>query len=472
MADVYRAYDRHEGRDVAIKVMRPALAGDTELLGRFERETSVVGTLHHPSIVEIYGHGTDDGAPFIVMELVDGPTLQQVIRERAPLADREVRRIGERIADALAAAHETGVVHRDLKPANILMTADGTPKVSDFGIAHLESMTQLTRTGEVLGTPRYISPEQIEGRVDARSDVYGLGIVLYELLTGRPPFDGGSSVEIVRKQLRERPVPPSALVPSVSRDLERVILRALHKDPARRFPSSAAMRDALRPPESSPVTAMVARGGHPAVARRVAAAIPVAIVAMLLLAGAALARLGDPSLSAADRPASPTVAASSPAAASSPPVPTASPTAAPTAAATDAPTPEPTATPPPRTAAPTVVPGAVPAVARAAEDPRSTVALFYQLVSAHRYDEAAALWSDRMKAAYPPSTNIAGRFDRTTSITVRSSSIASETTTSAAVNVDVVEVLTDGTTREWVGQWFLVRSGSGWLMDAPALARA
>src|SRR3954470_4066189 len=231
MADVYRAYDRALERPVALKILRPAAAVDPELVRRFDRESEIVASIAHPNVVAITDHGASGDDHFMAMELIDGPTLQQLLIARGRLSEDEATRIGRDVAAGLAAAHAAGIVHRDLKPANILIAADGHAKVGDFGIAHLEAMTQLTRTGEVLGTPRYIAPEQVTGRVDARADVYALGIVLYEMAVGRPPFDGDSPIEVVRKHLRDKPVPPRRVVPGLSRRFESVVLRALEKDP-------------------------------------------------------------------------------------------------------------------------------------------------------------------------------------------------------------------------------------------------
>src|SRR4029079_6815280 len=168
------------GRQGALKSLRPAFSDDPELVARFQREADAIASIDHPNVVKVLDHGSADGSHYIAMELVDGPTLQQLIRDRGRLSEEDARYLGEQIAAGLAAAHDRGVIHRDLKPANILIDASGTAKVSDFGIAHLASMTQLTRTGEILGTPRYLAPEQISGKVDARTDLYALGLVLYE----------------------------------------------------------------------------------------------------------------------------------------------------------------------------------------------------------------------------------------------------------------------------------------------------
>jgi serine/threonine protein kinase len=464
MADVYRAHDRDQKRDVALKILRPAFADDPALVARFQREADAIASIDHPNVVKVLGHGSADGSHYIAMELVEGPTLQELIRARGRLSEDDARYLGEQIAAGLAAAHERGVIHRDLKPANILIDASGTAKVSDFGIAHLASMTQLTRTGEILGTPRYLAPEQISGKVDARTDLYALGLVLYELVSGAPPFDGETAFEIARKQLRQRPRALRDAAPGVSRGFETIALRALQKDPAKRFPTAAAMCEALRPPVAAPVAAMAARVRRPTVAAsRSFVPAAVALLTTLLLAGAAVGRGIDmPRVAGIAR-------ATQAAAASLTPLVTSAPTARPTPSseatpdATPEPTPEPTREPTPR---PTSQATAVPVVPAAQPgDPSVTIARFYELVTAKRYADAAALWSPRMQAVYPPSTNIWGRFDSTRSIQPVSTSVAA----GGMVNVTISEVLNDGTVRRYAGQWYLVRSGSGWLMDQPAL---
>ena len=471
MADVYRAHDRARDCDVAIKILRSAFSDDPELVGRFQREAGAIAVIDHPNVVKVLDHGFADGSHYIAMELVEGPTLQQLVRERGRLSEEEARHLGEQIATGLSAAHDRGVIHRDLKPANILVDASGTAKVSDFGVAHFASMTQLTRTGEVLGTPRYLAPEQVAGKVDARTDLYALGLVLYELVSGAPPFDGDTAFEIVRKQLRERPRALRGAVAGVSRAFESVVLRALQKDPAKRFPNAAAMRDALRPPVAAPVAAMAVARRRPA-SRPSFGPVAVALVTTVLLAGvagAAVARGID--LPRAAAIASPTQAlvVATPVASAPAPAVTPSPTPEPTVEPTREPTPRPTSG---TTVAP-IVPAATSGAGDAQPgDPSFTIARFYDLVTAKRYAEAAALWSPRMQAAFPPSTNVWGRFDSTRSIHLASASIAARSATAATVNVSIIEVLMDGTQRRYAGQWYLVRSGSGWLMDQPALRPA
>jgi len=483
MADVYRAYDRVLARDVALKTLRPAASIDPELARRFDRESETVASVTHPNVIAVTDHGVAGNEHFMAMELIAGPSLQQLLLERGRLSEEEAMRIGCDVAAGLAAAHAAGIVHRDLKPANILITAEGRAKVGDFGIAHLEAMTQLTRTGEVLGTPRYIAPEQVAGRVDARADLYALGVVLYEMAVGRAPFEGDSPLEIVRKHLRDKPVPPRRLVPSLSRRFENIVMRALEKDPAKRFANAAEMRDALRPQLAAPVPA-IARRARPAssVGQRAFGAILAALGLVLTLNGGALARAGaDTWRVIADGPAIAT--ASPPPAAIATLAPTMRPSIAPTATvATPRPTPvatqkpadTPTEAPAQRPATPTSKPVVQPPArtSAAANEAASTIAHFYELVSADRFDDAAALWSARMRAAYPPATNIYGRFSSTRSIALTGWSVASQSAAGAAINVSILEVMKDGSTRRWVGQWLVVSAGGSWFMDQPALARA
>ena len=483
MADVYRAHDRVLDRDVALKVLRPAATVDPELAQRFARESETIASIVHPNVIAVTDHGVAGDEHYLAMEVVDGPTLQRLLLDRGHLAEDDTMRIGHDVAAGLAAAHAGGVIHRDLKPANILIAADGRAKVGDFGIAHLEAMNQLTRTGEVLGTPRYIAPEQVSGRVDARADVYALGVVLYEMATGRPPFEGDSPIEIVSKHLRDKPVPPRRLVPSLSGRFEKIVLRALEKDPAKRFASAAALRDALRPPIAAPVPA-IARPAAPRPAaslpRRAFGAVIATAALLLTLNGPAVARAGAETWRAIAAPASAT--ASAPAATVAPTVAvarTAAPIATPrpTPTATPIPTAAPTESPAPtvRAATPTakiVAPSAARTAPANADVAAATIAKFYELVTADRFDDAAALWSTRMRAAYPPATNIYGRFSSTKSIGLTGWSVAVANASSATVNVNVVEIMNDGSSRRWVGQWLVVSAGGAWLMDQPALVRA
>jgi hypothetical protein len=623
MADVFRAHDRTLDRDVAVKLMRAAFATDPEFVERFHREAEALGAIDHPNIVRVMDYGAGADGPFIVMELVGGGTLWDLMRARGRLDQYLAAQIAAAIADGLEAAHVRGVLHRDLKPDNVLLDGEGRPKIADFGIARLAAATAITRTGELLGTPQYLAPEQMSGDiVDERADVYALGVILYEMLTGARPTGGRTPSEIVARRLRIDPRPPSRLVP-IAPALSALVMRALARDPGRRPRRAADLRAALlqitppAPRVSSPARAVRLRWPSPAPllalvalvaafvraaagrARRLAdfhVALPairlpvpppaptvrlrlpssaplmaalavlstfvgtfvgrfalrvrhaadlrlelpvirlpalprVRVVKMRLPSVAPLttavamvaasiadsvrevrrrAALAWASTTAARPPATTRVRAArsrrrSPAAlfaafallvafvggslvfagarpayvapvavATTTPAATAILASTATPEATPAPSvaPEPTAEPTPEpTTAPTVAPTRAP-VATVSGDPAGTILTFYQLISGHDYASASGLWSARMRASYPPQTNIWGRFDRTSSIIARSASLTTAQPGSAAVAVDLIETLSDGSVRRWVGTWYLVRSGSGWLLDQPGLRAA
>src|SRR5262245_54013490 len=249
MGVVYRARHLKLNRTVALKtLLAGAYAGPAER-ARFQREAEAVAGLCHANIVQVYEVGEHEGRPYFTMELIDGGSLAQKLAA-APPTVRWAAELMASLADAVAVAHGTGIVHRDLKPANILLTADGTPKISDFGLARrLEGEGGLTWTGTAVGTPSSMAPEQVSGNVGPTgpaTDVYGLGAVLYELLTGRPPFRGGTALETSRQVLSDEPVCPSRLNPLVPRDLESVCLKCLQKDPLRRYSSAAELAEDLR----------------------------------------------------------------------------------------------------------------------------------------------------------------------------------------------------------------------------------
>lgn len=243
-AQVYLARDLLLDRPVALKVLFPELSTDHSFVERFRREAQAAANLMHPNIVQVFDWGESDRTYFIVMEYIDGEPLSSIIRTQAPLGGPQAASIASDIAKALSYAHRHGVVHRDVKPGNVLITADGQVKVTDFGIARaIGTDEQVTQTGLVMGTATYFSPEQAQGlAVDARSDVYALGVVLYEMLTGRPPFSGESPVAIAYQHVREQPPSPRTLNPAIPAALEAIVLQAMAKLPAERYVSADEMK--------------------------------------------------------------------------------------------------------------------------------------------------------------------------------------------------------------------------------------
>jgi len=248
MADVFVAEDRRLGRQVAVKILHSEYALSEAFVQRFRREAQAAANLTHPGVVAVHDWGEDDGTYFMVMELVQGRNLREVVRSEGALLPRRVAEIGVEVAAALSAAHAQGLVHRDIKPANILLTPDGKVKVADFGIARaFDDQEQLTRTGAVIGTATYFSPEQAQGfTADSRSDIYSLGVVMYELLTGQPPFHGESPVAVAYQHVREEPEPPSDLNPNIPPGLESVVLAAMAKHPDDRYQSAEDLAMDLR----------------------------------------------------------------------------------------------------------------------------------------------------------------------------------------------------------------------------------
>jgi eukaryotic-like serine/threonine-protein kinase len=240
MGVVYRAADQVLGRPVAIKMLPVDRADDPAFVARFEREALAAAVVNHPNVVAIYDSGRDDQTRFIVMELVAGRNLSQLLRQQGPVAARDVATIGAQVASALAAAHQAGVIHRDIKPANIMVDSAGHAKVLDFGIARAADSTTLTQTAHIIGSASYLAPELAHGYpADARSDLYALGCVLYELITGHPPFRGETPAAILHQHASTPPRPPSDIGAPVPPALESLVLALLAKDPASR-PQPAA----------------------------------------------------------------------------------------------------------------------------------------------------------------------------------------------------------------------------------------
>lgn len=236
MARVYQAEDRRLGRLVAVKILLPQFTGDPEFLRRFEQEGRIAASLSHPNLVGVFDVGQDGLFHYIVMELVDGQTLKEAITRTAPLPVAEAIRIAIEVCAGLTVAHARGLVHRDIKPQNILLTADGQVKVADFGIARRTTSATVTQTGTVLGSVHYLSPEQAQG-LDAtpRSDLYALGVSMYEMLTGRVPFTADNPVAVAMQQVQAVPVPPRQLNRGIPPALEAVVLRLMAKSPAIAF---------------------------------------------------------------------------------------------------------------------------------------------------------------------------------------------------------------------------------------------
>jgi serine/threonine protein kinase len=458
MSDVYRALDHTLGHEVLLRIVRVDLVDD-EFVDRFQRDAEAASDIRHPNVVSVLDHGVIAGRPFYTRELVSGSKLEDLLARSGELPGDEARWIAEQIARGVGAAHERGVLHRDVSARNVFVTGDGVAKVVDFGRST---------------APLHPAPEQVEGgTIDERVDVYGIGAVLYQMLTGKVPIG--------------RPTPPRRLARRVSKPLLAMAMRALERDPAKRYASAEEMARALRglattvKPKAVPVPASPrpVRAARSIPIRRRVAGLGLALLALPLLLALLVGVFGPlrqgpvntavHSATTTPRPTSTLIetVARTPDATLIPPVettpqPTREPSPEPTAAPTVAPpVPPPPVAPPPERPAP-IMP-APPGSGTA------TVLAFYDLIEQERFDAAAALWSPRMQANYPPATNIYGRFDRTRQFVIRSISPMAQTSGGASVAIDILEVLDSGVTRRWVGHWYLVWDGTRWLMDAPSL---
>jgi eukaryotic-like serine/threonine-protein kinase len=262
MADVYKAVDQTLGRTVAVKVMHARYAADPAFASRFRQEAQAAANLQSPNIVNMYDWGADGDTYYIVMEYVRGSDLKSIILEKGALPSKKVADIGAQIAAALSVAHGYDIIHRDIKPHNVMVQPDGSVKVMDFGIARAGNST-MTQTGSVLGTAHYVSPEQAQGReLTGASDLYSLGVVLYECVTGTLPFDADTPVAVALKQVNEQPLPPSALCSTIDPGLEAIIVKAMQKRAPDRYSTPEEMRkDLLRVVSGEPVQAASAAAG-------------------------------------------------------------------------------------------------------------------------------------------------------------------------------------------------------------------
>ncbi|HUH16486.1 MAG TPA: protein kinase, partial [Methylomirabilota bacterium] len=273
MATIWRALDEQLDREVAVKLLRPQFSADAGFAARFKQEARSAGGLSHPNIVSVYDYGTDDdGEQYIVMELVEGRDLSTLLTDRGALSVDDAARVAIGVAGAREVAPRTGIVHRDVKPGNIMITDAGDVKVADFGIARAVAEASMTVTGTTLGSVHYFSPEQARGdEVTGASDVYALAIVLFEMLTGRRPFEAESAAAVALKRLTDDPPSPSSLGHPVPAGLEAILMRGLAREPSDRYPDAGAFAEALRiwrrDPDAAPPAGAVAAGAAAATPR-------------------------------------------------------------------------------------------------------------------------------------------------------------------------------------------------------------
>lgn len=288
MGVVYRAHDPQINRQIALKLLRQDRVTSEDLVQRFLKEAQAMGGLSHPNIATVYDTGRDHGTIFIAMEILQGKSLRDYMREKE-LHHNEIVHIGVQVAEALDFAHRKGIVHRDIKPSNIIIDPDGNAKITDFGIAHIEdpTITQQTIPGEILGTPLYMSPEQVKSNpVDGRSDLYSLGILLYEMATGTSPFKGDNFASIFQAILQDTPPAPELNDSPMSRNLSTLIMKSLSKDPDQRFQTGLEMAQRLKAclQRRQSDTRRGERRGRPKKRKHI---VPMVLAAMILIVAAA-----------------------------------------------------------------------------------------------------------------------------------------------------------------------------------------
>lgn len=480
MSTVYRAHDEQLDRAVALKRLRAEPDDQHRFAARFAGEARRAASIGHPNVVALYDVGEDADGPYIVMELVEGGDVAAMLRREGRLPPQQAAQLVAGAAAGLQAAHDAGVIHRDVKPGNILLGPDGRAVVTDFGIARATGEDTLTRTGAVLGSVDYFSPEQTRGeRAGPRSDIYALGVVLYELLTGERPFRGDSPYATAVDRLNRPPPDARAVQSDVPDELAQIAMRAMALAPDDRFPTPAALSDALRgwtdraspprpvdvpAPPAGVVTSPQLPDRIPPPDRRARTRAAAAFVLALLLVGGYVGGR----LIGGDQVAEvlPVIVGPPGGVAYQNPSPTPRPAVSPSSEPSTTPaTPTPVARTPPTDAPPAPPETAPPAIAMVAPD--DAVAAFYEHVVAERFDEAHALWSDRMKATYPRATNLEGRFDSTESITFDALFVASQSASEATVQANFTERYEGGSSRQFIGYWRLVRVDGRWLLDEP-----
>jgi serine/threonine-protein kinase len=246
MGIVFQAHDKQLHEQVAIKILSPILSTNSDALERLKREVSAARRVTHPNVIRIHDISEMNGLHFVSMEYFHGQSLKEYIKQQGSLSPNQAWQIASQICDGLDAAHRGGIIHRDLKSQNIIINAQGQLKIIDFGLAHTAHMEGMTATGLIMGTPEYMAPEQVAGkRVDERADIYSLGIILYELFTGRVPFKGDSAIGVGFMQMKEEPMKPREINPQISPQVEQVIMKALEKDPLRRYASVSELKSDL-----------------------------------------------------------------------------------------------------------------------------------------------------------------------------------------------------------------------------------